>query len=95
MSSCVARLAALPGCPRCGGSGCCWPSNSTWNSSGVTAGQVATLLPERGVVVNAVTPTALRLAPSLLITDDEIDLAVDAIATALADLDVVREWRPT
>src|SRR5690606_30781062 len=28
---------------------------------------------ELGVVVNAVTPTALRLAPSLLITDEEID----------------------
>jgi acetylornithine/succinyldiaminopimelate/putrescine aminotransferase len=35
------------------------------------------------LVVNAVTPTALRLAPSLLITDDEIDLAVDAVAAAL------------
>ena len=32
------------------------------------------------------TPTALRLAPSLLISDEEIDLAVDAIAAALADL---------
>ena len=29
-----------------------------------------------GLVVNAVTPTALRLAPSLLVTDDEIDAAV-------------------
>ena len=34
-------------------------------------------------MVNAVTPTALRLAPSLLITDDEIDLAVTAIGGAL------------
>ena len=31
---------------------------------------------ERGLVVNAVTPTALRLAPSLLVTDAEIDEAV-------------------
>jgi acetylornithine/succinyldiaminopimelate/putrescine aminotransferase len=38
---------------------------------------------QRGVVVNAVTPTALRLAPSLLISDDEVDLAVAAILEAL------------
>jgi predicted acetylornithine/succinylornithine family transaminase len=44
---------------------------------------VADLL-SHGVVANAVTPTALRLAPSLLITDDQIDAAVHAIAAALA-----------
>jgi acetylornithine aminotransferase len=38
------------------------------------------------VVVNAVTPTALRLAPSLLISAEEIDLAVDAIGVTLTDL---------
>ncbi len=53
---------------------------------GATAGQVAALLLERGVVVNAVTPTALRLAPSLLITDDEIDAAITSIGDALRDL---------
>ena len=37
-----------------------------------------------GVVANAVTPTALRLAPSLLLTDDQIDDAVAAIAEVLA-----------
>ena len=31
---------------------------------------------DRGLVVNAVTPTALRLAPSLLVSDDEIEEAV-------------------
>jgi acetylornithine/N-succinyldiaminopimelate aminotransferase len=39
---------------------------------------------ELGAIVNAVTPTALRLAPSLLITDDEVDLAVELITKALA-----------
>ncbi len=39
-----------------------------------------------GVVTNAVTPTALRLAPSLLITDEELQVGTDAIAAALADL---------
>ena len=41
---------------------------------GHDAKAVAARLLELGVIVNAVTPTALRLAPSLLITDDEIDL---------------------
>ena len=45
---------------------------------------VAGRLLELGAIVNAVTPTALRLAPSLLITDDEIDLALDLLAKALA-----------
>ena len=31
---------------------------------------------DAGLVVNAVTPTALRFAPSLLVTDDEIAAAV-------------------
>jgi predicted acetylornithine/succinylornithine family transaminase len=50
----------------------------------VPAPAVAAALLDAGVVVNAVTPTALRLAPSLLISDDEIDLAVAAIADAIA-----------
>jgi len=37
-----------------------------------------------GVVVNAVTSTALRLAPSLLISDDDLRTGTAAIATALA-----------
>jgi len=44
---------------------------------------VAARLLTDGVIVNAVTPTALRLAPSLLISDDEIDLAVAAVAAAI------------
>jgi len=51
---------------------------------GHDAKAVAARLLELGAVVNAVTPTALRLAPSLLITDDEIDLAVSLIEKALA-----------
>jgi acetylornithine/N-succinyldiaminopimelate aminotransferase len=45
---------------------------------------VAARLLELGVIVNAITPTALRLAPSLLITDDEIDHAVTLLAEALS-----------
>jgi acetylornithine/N-succinyldiaminopimelate aminotransferase len=54
------------------------------DSRAVAADLLAGDHPEDGVVVNAVTPTALRLAPSLLITDDEIDTAVEAIAAVLA-----------
>lgn len=45
---------------------------------------VAARLLELGAIVNAITPTALRLAPSLLITDDEVDHAIDLLAEALA-----------
>jgi predicted acetylornithine/succinylornithine family transaminase len=51
---------------------------------GVSASEVAARLAQQGVMVNAVTPSALRLAPSLLISDEEIALAVQQIATALA-----------
>ena len=37
-----------------------------------------------GLVVNAVTPTALRMAPSLLVTDAEIDAAVAIVAQECA-----------
>jgi acetylornithine/N-succinyldiaminopimelate aminotransferase len=42
---------------------------------GGDAREVAAAALDAGLVVNAVTPTALRLAPSLLVTDDEIDTA--------------------
>lgn len=51
---------------------------------GHDAKAVVTRLLELGAVANAVTPTALRLAPSLLITDDELDHAVELIGKALA-----------
>ena len=37
-----------------------------------------------GLVTNAVTPTALRFAPPLTVTDDEIDEAVAMVGKALA-----------
>lgn len=51
---------------------------------GHDAKAVAAALLERGVVVNAVTPTALRLAPSLLISDDEVALAVATLREVLS-----------
>jgi predicted acetylornithine/succinylornithine family transaminase len=38
---------------------------------------------EHGLIVNAVTPTALRFAPSLLVTDQEIDEAIAIVAEVL------------
>jgi acetylornithine/N-succinyldiaminopimelate aminotransferase len=52
---------------------------------GLDAQAVTARLLEAGVVVNAVTPTALRFEPSLLISDDEIDQAVKLIADVLTD----------
>jgi acetylornithine/N-succinyldiaminopimelate aminotransferase len=51
---------------------------------GHDAKEVAARLLELGAIVNAVTPTALRLAPSLLISDDEVDLALELLGKALS-----------
>ncbi len=51
---------------------------------GLDAKAVAADLLASGVIVNAVTPTALRLAPSLLLTDDELAEAIDRVAGAIA-----------
>jgi len=48
------------------------------------AGEVQRSLLGDGVVVNAVTPTALRLAPSLLISDEDLRTGTAAIAAAVA-----------
>jgi acetylornithine/N-succinyldiaminopimelate aminotransferase len=47
------------------------------------ARDVNSALLDAGMVANAVTPTALRLAPSLLISNDEIDEATDMIEKVL------------
>jgi acetylornithine/N-succinyldiaminopimelate aminotransferase len=52
---------------------------------GRPAGEVAAAALDAGLVVNAVTPSALRLAPSLLVTDEEIDEAVAILARLTGD----------
>ena len=52
---------------------------------GIDAGAVARTCLERGLVLNAVTPTSLRLAPSLLVTDDEIAGAAGILASVLLE----------
>jgi acetylornithine/N-succinyldiaminopimelate aminotransferase len=50
---------------------------------GVDARRLAADALAAGLVVNGVTPTALRLAPPLLVADDEIDEAVSILARQL------------
>jgi acetylornithine/N-succinyldiaminopimelate aminotransferase len=56
--------------------------------SGKRAAPVAAAALEAGLVVNAVTDSALRLAPSLLVSEDEIDQAVVLLARALSSVAV-------
>ena len=53
---------------------------------GIDAKEAASTALTHGLVVNAVTPTTLRLAPSLLVTEDEVAEAVEIISTVLAGL---------
>jgi predicted acetylornithine/succinylornithine family transaminase len=52
---------------------------------GLDAPSVAAAALARGLIVNAVTPTALRLAPSLLVSEAEIAEAVAILAEVLAE----------
>jgi acetylornithine/succinyldiaminopimelate/putrescine aminotransferase len=54
-------------------------------AEGLDARAVAASALEHGLVVNAVTPTALRLAPPLTVSDSEIDRAVELLAGVLAE----------
>jgi acetylornithine/N-succinyldiaminopimelate aminotransferase len=51
--------------------------------AGCDAREVATAALEAGLVVNGLSPTALRFAPSLLITDDEVDEALSTLEGVL------------
>jgi acetylornithine aminotransferase len=53
-------------------------------AEGADAKAVAAACLEAGLVVNAVTPTALRFEPPLLVTDDEIDEALAILGKVLA-----------
>jgi acetylornithine aminotransferase len=74
------RLSALPGVAGVRGQGLLLAVEL----DGHDARTVNAALLDAGLVANAVTPTALRLAPSLLISDAEIDEAVGIIAGVLA-----------
>lgn len=57
------------------------------------ATRAAAELLNQGVVVNAVTPTAIRLAPSLLISEAEIHQAVSALSAVFAELQAEHEQK--
>ncbi len=52
--------------------------------AGRTAKDIATACLDRGLIVNGVTPTALRLAPPYIVTKQQIDEAIDIISDAIA-----------
>ena len=52
-------------------------------AAGIEAPEVARRCLDAGLVVNAVTPTALRFAPPLLVSDDEIDEAAAILGEVL------------
>lgn len=54
-------------------------------TAGLDARTVAAAALDRGLIVNAVRPTTLRFAPSLLVTEAEIDEAVGVLASVLSD----------
>lgn len=74
------RLAALPGVAAVRGRGLLLAAEL----DGLDARVVNAALLDVGVVANAVTPSALRLAPSLLIGDDHIDEAATTLGRVLA-----------
>jgi len=75
-------LAAVPGVAGVRGAGLLIAAEL---AAGIEAKPVADECLTRGLVLNAVTPTAVRLAPPLLVTDDEIAEAVAIVAGVLAD----------
>jgi len=77
----TAKLSATPGVAAVRGSGLLIAAEL---DQGIDAKQVAATLLANGLVVNAVTPTALRLAPPLTVSSDEIDRAVAKIAAAIS-----------
>ncbi len=77
-----AGLAAIPGVRAVRGPGLLVAAEL---EQGIAAGDIARACLAAGLVVNAVTPTALRLAPSLLVSDAEIDEALAVLDAALRE----------
>ncbi len=77
-----AKLAALPGVAGVRGAGLLLAVEL---DTGIDAKAVYSRLLERGLVTNAVTATALRLAPPITVTTAEIDEAVGIVAGVLQE----------
>jgi len=77
-----AKLAAVPGVAGVRGTGLLLAVEL---AAGIDAKVVYSALLQRGIVTNAVTATALRLAPPLTVTTDQIDEAVAALTAVLQE----------
>lgn len=75
------QLASLPGVSSVRGLGLLLAAEL----EGPNAHDIAAECLRGGLVVNAVTPTALRFAPSLLVSEEEIDEATSVLSTILAE----------
>ncbi len=53
---------------------------------GIVAGEVVSLCLQRGVVLNAVTPTSVRFAPPFTLTTEQMDEALSIFGEAIADV---------
>ncbi len=76
------RLAALPGVVEVRGAGLLIAAQL----ASPVAAEVSAAALARGLLVNAVRPDSLRLAPSLLVTDADIDEAIDLLDAALVEV---------
>jgi acetylornithine/succinyldiaminopimelate/putrescine aminotransferase len=79
----AAALSSVPGVRSVRGQGLLLAAEL---DEGIDAAVVARTCLDRGLVLNAVTPTALRFAPPLLVSDAEIDEAVSVFAAVVADV---------
>ena len=79
----TAALRAVPGVASVRGEGLLLAAEL---AEGIDAKVVYTRLLERGVVTNAVTATALRIAPPLTVTSEQIGEAVAALTAVLEEL---------
>jgi acetylornithine/succinyldiaminopimelate/putrescine aminotransferase len=75
------QLTAVPGVATVRGEGLLLAAEL---DEGIDAKQVAGACLTAGLVVNSVTATAVRFAPSLLVTDAELDAAVAIFSEVLA-----------
>ncbi|MCU1430141.1 MAG: argD [Actinomycetia bacterium] len=82
----TSALGALPGVQEVRGLGLLLAAEL---APGIDAKGVATRCLEQGLIVNAVTPSALRFAPPLLVSDDEIGEAIAILARVLNELSEV------
>jgi acetylornithine/N-succinyldiaminopimelate aminotransferase len=53
--------------------------------AGRTAAEIARSCLDQGLILNGITPTALRIAPPFVVTHDQIDEAVSTIAAVIAN----------